>query len=262
MGTARRWLRALANGYRNRRYGTNLQPASNLGILLGWASPHLRQTVRAEFRDLPASGAGKRLLDIGFGNGAFLERVRNAGWQVAGADPDEEVVMRANEKGLPVRQGGVEIWSDEPESFDYITLSHVIEHVHEPRSVLEAAHRLLKPGGWIWLETPNIDSFGHRRFGKAWRGLEVPRHLVIFNRNSLETLLLESGFTSIKNIPVRGNYSNNAVKSLAIWRNQDPYGKPPSLPWIEWLYASMVRVWLMILPRRSEFLTITARKAE
>lgn len=262
MGTTRQWLRALANGYRNQRYGTNLQPATRLGIVLGWASPHLRRTVRAEFRDLPASGAGKRILDVGFGNGTFLERVRDAGWQVAGADPDEEVVRRAIQKGLPVRQGGVEAWSDEPESFDYITLSHVIEHVHDPRSALEEVYRLLKPGGRVWLETPNIDSFGHRRFGEAWRGLEVPRHLVLFNWDALQRLLLESGFTSLKNMPVRGNYSNNALKSLAIQRNQDPYGELGPFPWTEWPYIYLVKMWLMISPKRSEFLTITARKAE
>ena len=82
--------------------------------------------------------------------------------------------------------------------FDIITLNNVVEHLHDPGAVLGACHRLLKPGGHIWLDTPNIDSPGHRFFGVNWRGLETPRHLVLFNHKSLVHLLMNAGFQKIK----------------------------------------------------------------
>jgi 2-polyprenyl-3-methyl-5-hydroxy-6-metoxy-1,4-benzoquinol methylase len=85
--------------------------------------------------------------------------------------------------------------------FDAITLSHVIEHVHDPVDTLIRCHRMLKPGGYLWLETPNADSVGYELYGRYWRGLEPPRHLVIFNSAALEMTLARAGFERIATLP-------------------------------------------------------------
>ncbi|MCK5664178.1 MAG: methyltransferase domain-containing protein, partial [Thiotrichaceae bacterium] len=72
------------------------------------------------------------------------------------------------QKGLDVRMGGVEVLDPSVEKFDVITLSHVIEHVHQPVEVLKYCYSLLKPDGFLWLETPNIESEGYRLFGANW----------------------------------------------------------------------------------------------
>jgi SAM-dependent methyltransferase len=107
---------------------------------------------------------------------------------------DPVVVKNARARNLDVRLGGIEQFEGNRETFDWITMSHVIEHVHDPVKVLRAAHALLKPGGRLWLETPNAASFGHRHFGAHWRGLEPPRHLVVFDGQSLALAMMSAGF--------------------------------------------------------------------
>jgi SAM-dependent methyltransferase len=113
---------------------------------------------------------------------------------VLGLEPDPQAARLAASRGIPVLQGGLEQLAGQSESFDVITLSHVIEHFHDPLTSLRACWRLLKPGGHVWIETPNLDSAGHRRFSQHWRGVEAPRHLVLFNAAALSRLLGAAGF--------------------------------------------------------------------
>jgi SAM-dependent methyltransferase len=196
LGLVGRLRRGAANGYRNRRYGTQDSPANPLGLLVALL-PSQRQFIDTESRHLPKPGAGGRLLDLGCGEGQFLEFARRAGWSVMGVDFDEHAVEAARSRGLDIRLGGVEA-VDPSERFDGITLSHVIEHVHDPLAVLKACYGLLKPGGWIWLQTPNIDALGHVRYGPDWRGLEPPRHLVLFTLESMRKSLVGAGFTGVE----------------------------------------------------------------
>jgi SAM-dependent methyltransferase len=103
--------------------------------------------------------------------------------------------------GIQVREGGIEQWAGEPDSFDAVTMSHVIEHVHDPLADLADAFRLLRPGGLLFIDTPNIDALGHQIYGPHWRGLEPPRHLVIFNVKALQGALAKTGFEDICWVP-------------------------------------------------------------
>ncbi len=201
LSPVRRLMRSLGNGYRNSRYGTHFLPASRAGDILFKFLPNARLSFDRQMRYLPRLPAGGRLLDLGFGSGTFLELVREGGWAVTGADPDPIVVQTARERGLDVRQGGIEAFSDQAGSFDVVTLSHVIEHVSNPRDTLRSAYNLLKPGGTLWICTPNLAGPGHRHFGRHWRGLEPPRHLVIFNRSALLKCAASLGFTDFVDLP-------------------------------------------------------------
>ena len=159
-------------------------------------------------------------MDIGCGDGSFLQVAQTCGWDVIGIDPDPKVVANCRSQGWNVLQGDIEQFYDKERLFDVITMNHVIEHVHDPLAVLKACHRLLKPGGQLWLETPNIDSFGHLQYGRNWRGLEPPRHLLLFNQRSLLTALLAAGFTSQSNARVvKTNY--HGLHGLAKLSNED-----------------------------------------
>jgi 2-polyprenyl-3-methyl-5-hydroxy-6-metoxy-1,4-benzoquinol methylase len=221
----RAWIRrALGNGYRNHRFGTKDQPATALGIVVALLFPSLRAIANSAMRNLPRLPVtGRRLLDVGCGNGEFLYRASSVGWETVGVDVDAAAVATSRSLGLDVRLGGVDVLDPAREQFDGITLSHVIEHVHDPQGVLRSCHRLLKPGGWVWLDTPNLNSCGHAVFEHAWRGLEPPRHLVLFTRDSLCRALISAGFTSIEDQPYRQLCKHLFAASEAIAANRNPW---------------------------------------
>jgi len=213
----------LANGYRNYRFGTCEKPATFLGILTAMIMPSMRSIVDAGMRHLPRPMAGNRLLDVGCGNGKFLVRAASAGWDVVGVDFDKHAVAAACSLGLDVRLGGIECLNPDVERFDVITLAHVIEHVHDPVAVLKSCFALLKRGGSVWIETPNITSQGHRLFGQYWRGLEPPRHLVLFTRSALCAALKTAGFVESEDPPYRPMCRTIFQLSKAIADGINPY---------------------------------------
>jgi len=245
--------------YCNSRFGTALLPAGKFGALVMRLIPGKRKALDQQFRHLPRSKPDGRLLDIGFGDGKFLDLAKKAGWSVSGCDTDPVTIASAREKGLDVRQGGIEAFKDLSESFDVITLSHVIEHVHSPKEVSQEIFRLLKPGGQVWMETPNIQSYGHEQFAKDWRGLEPPRHLVLFNWNSLEAMLKEVGFSHIEKLPRYDVYARLAVKSRAIARGQDPYEKQKTERFDD-VKSLFFNLKTRLHPNKSEFITLIAHK--
>src|SRR5207245_1005319 len=128
-----------------------------------------------EIRHLPSVNGG-RLLDVGCGSGDYLVRMRALGWDVAGLEPDHAAASQARRRDLAVEVGTAETADFPAESFDAITLSHVIEHLHDPHVALERCARWLKPHGVLWLATPDLDSAGQRRYGRDWLALDPPRH--------------------------------------------------------------------------------------
>lgn len=249
---------ALTHGYVNARYGTRRQPSSPLGTWVARLSPVRRQKRDAEFRFLPRPGPGQRLLDVGCGNGDYLRNAGDAGWQAVGIDADEKAVEVARQQGLEARLGGIELFAGQADCFDAITLSHVLEHLHDPAMFLRAVHRLLKPGGVVFVDTPNIESRGARRWGVHWRGLETPRHLVIFSRSALIDMLGAAGFVGIESKRRTAVRKSMDLASLRMQSGKSPYGREPArLPLIP-----RMRLWW---PSRhiedDEFLTMLAYKA-
>ena len=184
----------LANGYLNGRYGTRLRPASRLGPALVRLFPLRRVKTDREVRHLVRPESGGTVLDVGCGNGDFLVQAQRAGWRALGVDPDPDAVASCRRAGLSASQGTIDTVDLRPGSLDAVTFSHVLEHLHDPRRALAQAYELLRPGGVLWLATPNLSSAGHARFGPEWLGLDPPRHLVVFTRSSLERAVVEAGF--------------------------------------------------------------------
>ena len=185
------------NGYVNRRFGYSLEPASRLGASILGLFPKRRWNAALTVRGLPKPSGRPRLLDVGFGDASFLRFMSSAGWDTTGLEVDEEAVVAARSVGLDVASGSVEDAPFEDETFDAITLSHVVEHLHDPIGSLQKCFRLLRADGVLWLATPNLDSPGHRRFGRNWFGLDPPRHLVLFHAGGIDHALRKAGFIEI-----------------------------------------------------------------
>jgi len=182
---------AQRNHYLNRQFGYALRPAAK--TLLPLSNGRRRRFDRfAGFLRFPGTGA--RVLDIGCGNGSFLWQMQTLGWAVCGVEPDPKSAEQARKAGLDVRE---ELWPQPPwpeAHFDAITLFHVMEHLHDPVQTLADCWKLLKPGGQIVIATPNYGARGREYFGGDWRGLEIPRHLVLFTDQSLWSAMERCGF--------------------------------------------------------------------
>lgn len=150
-----------------------------------------------------------RLLDVGAGNGIFMQQIRDLGWDVIGVEQDQIAATLAEEEfGLKVLSGSFDDLLLETESFDVITMDHVIEHLPDPIKSLRKAYHLLKPGGFIALMTPNLESYGHVKFKGTWLHLDPPRHFYLFSRNSLIKLVNDAGFSIV---------NTRTVSSSAWW---------------------------------------------
>lgn len=146
-----------------------------------------------------------RLLDVGCGTGAFLVRARERGWDVAGTELSHAGAQRARADGLTVVEG--EIWEAgfPQDVFHVVTCWHVIEHVGAPRQFLGEIHRILRPGGWLVLATPNLEDrifraayiLARRRRPRLYEPGEREVHLYVFSESTLRRLLVASGFEEI-----------------------------------------------------------------
>ena len=138
---------------------------------------------------------GNKLLDVGCGNGEYLNKMKNLGWEVEGQETDPKAAQFANEKyKLKIHVGDLLGTNLPTETFDVVTLNHVIEHVIDPEKLLSECYRILKPGGRLVLLTPNVESLGYKLFRQNWRGLEVPRHMAVFSVSNLGVLVKRAGF--------------------------------------------------------------------
>jgi SAM-dependent methyltransferase len=213
----------LGNDYRNARYGAGLAFAIPLlGRFAARLMPGHRAHIVCEFRFLPKASTEPRLLDVGSGSGGFLRKARDSGWNACGVEPDTSARALSDKYGFDVRPS-LDDWKSDAGTFDHVTASHVIEHVHEPDRLLRQIRSMLKPDGTLFIQTPNIDAPTHLRFGANWRGLEPPRHLTVFSRAGLEQLLQISGFRSAKWISDRTVLNFLVDQSSRIAEGKDPY---------------------------------------
>jgi len=163
------------------------------GRLLAAIGP-LREAARRSVMALSAGSRG-HLLDVGCGGGLFLSVMHDLGWQVSGTETDGRAAATARRRvpTATIHEGLLEELGLAESTYDAITLSHVIEHVPDPESMLRCCARLLRPGGQMVLVTPNAASLGVARFGRAWRGWEVPRHIHVFDRETLVRVAERAG---------------------------------------------------------------------
>lgn len=133
---------------------------------------------------------GGPVLDVGCGGALFGRLLREKGYRVFGLDFSRqaaEVALKQN--GVAVVPGLLSSAPFKDGSFNAITMFHVLEHLYDPGAYIEAAWRLLKPGGRLIVQVPNAASWQFLFFGEHWNGLDVPRHLIDFRASDIRSLL-------------------------------------------------------------------------
>lgn len=131
---------------------------------------------------------GGRALDVGCANGRFMRTLQALGWHCEGVEFNQAAVKTCLAQGLTVHHGDLESARFDNESFDLITVRHVIEHLPDPNSLVREASRILRTGGQLLIATPNSQALGRSWFGKYWFANDVPRHLVLFSPSNLDML--------------------------------------------------------------------------
>ena len=124
----------------------------------------------------------------GCASGLFLRRAKDAGWEVEGIEPCEPLARKAQEcLGAEARIHPTTLQTTPLPAgcFDVVTLWDVLEHVANPIAFLRHAGSLLKSGGYLFANVPNLDSVQARVFGRKWP-LLLPEHLNYFNTRSLQ----------------------------------------------------------------------------
>ena len=147
-------------------------------------------------------GQKGRLLDYGCGTGHFLAGAKEAGWQVAGLEPNDRARQDAAARvGQPIQEPSA-LATLAPGSFDVITLWHVLEHVHTLNETLDQLIRALKPGGKLLIAVPNVESLDAQHYRQDWAAYDVPRHLYHFSPASMRRLLGRHGLAVRQTLPL------------------------------------------------------------
>jgi len=261
----RRAYRVVKEGYLAYKYGYKSASISTWKKFLGmfmYLHPGRRADLDFSVMYLPARPNG-HLLDVGCGSGWLLRQMQNLGWNVEGVDSDSTAVENAQREGLQVRLGSLEAQQYPDSHFDAITMSHVIEHVHNPLRLLRECHRILKPGGYLVVVTPNAESWGHKLFKKAWLHLDPPRHLHIFTISSLRNLVERAGFKKVKIQTTIRDANGLFIASRSIHRTgKYVWGNSQPLSIHIWARAMQFVEWaiLKVKPNLGEEIALVAEK--
>ncbi|GHU92289.1 hypothetical protein FACS189479_00730 [Spirochaetia bacterium] len=135
-----------------------------------------------------------KVLDIGCATGALLVNLRNRGWTCAGVEISPSACYARRERGLDVRSLPLEENHFPDSSFDLVLASHLIEHLNNPVEFVKEVYRILSPGGYFIVTTPNISGFQAKLFKGRWRSA-IFDHLYLFSIKTLSALLTKNGFT-------------------------------------------------------------------
>ncbi len=166
------------------------------GALGAWVA---RLDVTLLSRRLSSGGRGGKLLEIGFGDGSFLEAMAARGWDAHGIDTAGAAVAAAGERpSIVVERGDILDKAYEGESFDLVVMRHVLEHVRDPQATLEEVWRTLKPGGEVCIIVPNIESIEAKIGKEQWFHLDPGYHLSHFSPGILRGALVQAGFRDVR----------------------------------------------------------------
>jgi len=141
-----------------------------------------------------------RILDIGAGTGDFLLTAKNNGWETVGVEPSERAKNIAIQKGISFVN---EISDLQNNSFDVITMWHVLEHVPNLELQIQELKRLLKPTGTLIVAVPNFKSYDAQHYKTFWAAYDVPIHFWHFSKKAIQSLFEKVDMKLEKVLPMK-----------------------------------------------------------
>jgi SAM-dependent methyltransferase len=147
---------------------------------------------------LTLNGSPGLLLDIGAGTGDFLKLAKDNGWEVKGVEPNDDASNLAKKKSLEIYET---IDKLSGQTFDVVTLWHVLEHLPDLEIVTEKIEALIKPGGTLIVAVPNFKSYDAKYYKNYWAAYDTPRHLWHFSKTAMGQIFSYS-MTLVKTKPM------------------------------------------------------------
>lgn len=198
---------------------------------------------REILRELLKNSGRIGILDIGSGNLEFLQALDEKKYMRCGIDiynsnfDKNTDIMVINRDFLTYKFG--------QQKFDLITAWHVIEHIADPNKFISKIKSLLTRNGYAIISTPNLDGFGFRLFNGNWFHLDAPRHLVLFNNESLKKMIIKLGFSVVREVNMFYEFPLDIFHSAKV----------------NFVYKVMLLpVYLLLKIIRSETVTLVLRK--
>jgi SAM-dependent methyltransferase len=133
------------------------------------------------------------VIDIGCATGAMLAFLEERGWKATGVEISPSAEYARKERGLEIFSQNLEDCQFPAESFDLALASHLLEHLNQPELFIDETMRILRPGAYLMLTTPNIGGFQAKLFGSRWRSA-IFDHLYLFSVRTLKAMLKKAGF--------------------------------------------------------------------
>lgn len=164
------------------------------------------------------------ILDIGCGDGFFLEEAKKRNWNVYGTEYTDVAITICNAKGINTAQGKLDSAKYSPSFFDIITSFEVIEHINNPNEDIAYCTAILRKGGGIYFTTPNFNSLSRLYLKNTWNVIEYPEHLSYYTKKTLTRLLNQNNFKIISfestgisiNRIIRSKNTSNATTSNGV----------------------------------------------
>lgn len=167
----------------------------------------------------PDSNRLLRLCDIGCGVGDFLVSAKRLGWEVNGIEVNEYARHRCTARlGEGVVYPSFDCANFPTDTFDVVTLWHVLEHLPSPRNTLAEIHRQLRPNGLLAIAVPNFASVERLIWQENWIALMAPTHFYHFTTVTLARYLEANGFkvVDIRQEGGANSLSSNILRTLRV----------------------------------------------
>jgi len=141
--------------------------------------------------------ANNTIIDVGAGDGHFIESAKQAGWKAYATEFDDRAVELCRQKGVLVEQGKLDTDNYENDFFDIIFSSEVLEHINNPVEEIRNFNQILRKGGLVFITTPNLNSISHKILKHKWNIFHYPEHLCYYTPKTLKKLFEDNGFKKI-----------------------------------------------------------------
>jgi 2-polyprenyl-3-methyl-5-hydroxy-6-metoxy-1,4-benzoquinol methylase len=138
------------------------------------------------------------IIDVGCGDGYFLDEAKKRGWNVYGTEYMNSKVEFCRQKGINMAQGILDSRNYAPDFFDVVVSIEVIEHINNALDEVKNFNSILRPGGIVYLTTPHYNSLSRHLFHGKWNVINYPSHLSYYTKKTLRRLFENEGFSLIR----------------------------------------------------------------